>query len=86
MSPALARLETMVASRSLRHGGNPVLNMCAQNAVATSDPAGNRKLDKSKTSARIDGMVALAMAVGSMASDAPKQAASYLETEGLMVL
>jgi phage terminase large subunit-like protein len=86
MSPALARLETMVASRSLRHGGNPVLNMCAQNAVATSDPAGNRKLDKSKTSARIDGMVALAMAVGSMATDAPKQAASYLETEGLMVL
>ena len=32
--------------------------------VVTRDPAGNRKLDKSKATARIDGMVALAMAFG----------------------
>jgi len=62
MAPALDKLEKLVAQRLLRHGAHPVLNMCAQNAIAVNDPAGNRKLDKSKSSARIDGMVALAMA------------------------
>jgi phage terminase large subunit-like protein len=37
--------------------------MCAANAVVQSDPAGNRKLDKKRSSGRIDGMVALAMAM-----------------------
>jgi len=40
------------------------LNMCASNAVTIKDPAGNRKLDKSKSTGRIDGMVALVMALG----------------------
>jgi len=43
---------------------HPVLTMCAANAVITKDPAGNRKLDKSKATGRIDGMVSLAMAIG----------------------
>ena len=43
--------------------GNPVLQMCTANAVVTLDPAGDRKLDKSKASGRIDGLVALAMAL-----------------------
>ena len=45
--------------------------MCAANAVALPDPAGNRKLDKSKATGRIDGLVALAMAEGveAMAQD-----------------
>jgi phage terminase large subunit-like protein len=38
--------------------------MCAANAVVTSDPAGNRKLNKAKAAGRIDGMVALTMAFG----------------------
>jgi phage terminase large subunit-like protein len=38
--------------------------MCAANAVVVKDAAGNRKLDKSKTTGRIDGMVALTMAFG----------------------
>lgn len=76
MAPALDRLEKLVAQRLLRHGGHPVMNMCAQNAIAVSDPAGNRKLDKSKSSARIDGMVALAMAVGSMSHEVETQTSS----------
>ncbi|MFN3507466.1 MAG: terminase large subunit [Allorhizobium sp.] len=63
MSPAVDTLERNVAERLLRHGGNPVLNMCASNAVVTRDPAGSRKLDKSKATGRIDGLVALAMAL-----------------------
>lgn len=64
MAPALDALESIVANGKLRHGGHPVLRMCALNAIAVKDPAGNRKLDKSKPTGRIDGLVALAMAIG----------------------
>jgi phage terminase large subunit-like protein len=64
MSPALDALEADLLNGIVRHGGHPVLAMCAANAVAVPDPAGNRKLDKSKATGRIDGMVALAMAEG----------------------
>ena len=63
MSPALRDLESLVLERKIRHGDHPVLNMCAANAMITSDPAGNRKLDKKRASGRIDGMTALAMAL-----------------------
>ena len=63
MGPALDSLEAELANGRLRHGGNPVLTWCAANAIAVSDPAGNRKLDKAKSTGRIDGMVALAMAL-----------------------
>jgi phage terminase large subunit-like protein len=71
MSPALDALEADLLAERVRHGGHPVLAMCAANAVALPDPAGNRKLDKSKATGRIDGMVALAMAEGveAMAQD-----------------
>jgi phage terminase large subunit-like protein len=64
MAPALDVLENVLLNGKLRHGGHPVLTMCAANAVATTDAAGNRKLDKAKTTGRIDGLVALAMAIG----------------------
>lgn len=64
MSPALRSLESLLLNEKLSHGMHPVLRMCAANAVAQQDPAGNRKLAKDKSSGRIDGMVALAMAVG----------------------
>jgi phage terminase large subunit-like protein len=38
--------------------------MCAANAVVIKDPAGNRKLDKVKSTGRIDGIVALTIAEG----------------------
>lgn len=64
MSPAFQSLETALLNETVRHGNHPVLTMCASNAVVTMDPAGNRKLDKSKAVGRIDGMVALTMAFG----------------------
>ena len=69
MSPAVDKVEQHVAERKLRHGGNPILNMCAAGAVVQSDPAGNRKLHKSKSYSKIDGLVALAMALGSMSAE-----------------
>jgi phage terminase large subunit-like protein len=63
MSPAVDVLESCVINGMLRTGGHPVLTMCALNAVVDQDPAGNRKLAKDKSSGRIDGAVALAMAL-----------------------
>jgi phage terminase large subunit-like protein len=62
MSPALRTLESDLLNGKIMHGNNPVLTMCAANAVVQSDPSGNRKLAKDKSSGRIDGMVSLAMA------------------------
>jgi phage terminase large subunit-like protein len=64
MSPALRELESLILDRKLRHGGHPILNMCAANAVVEGPDASNRKLSKKRSSGRIDGLVALAMAIG----------------------
>jgi phage terminase large subunit-like protein len=64
MSPALDALEGRILNETILHNNNPVLNMCAQNSMLIKNPAGDRKLDKMKTSGRIDGMVALCMAAG----------------------
>ena len=64
MSPALDALEEDLLNDRMAHGMHPVLTMCAANAVVERDPAGNRKLTKAKSNGRIDGMVALAMAMG----------------------
>jgi phage terminase large subunit-like protein len=71
MSPALRDLESALLSGKIQHGGHPVLTMCAANAVVSKDPAGSRKLDKAKSRGRIDGMVALAMAMGVAATEQP---------------
>jgi phage terminase large subunit-like protein len=64
MSPALDALEAELLNKRIAHGGHPVLTMCAANSTITKDPAGGRKLDKSRSTGRIDGMQALAMAMG----------------------
>lgn len=63
MSPALRATESWLLSDKLAHGDNPVLTMCMMNAVVVKDAAENRKFTKAKASGRIDGAVALVMAV-----------------------
>lgn len=63
MSPALRETEAAILNGDIIHGDHPVLNMCMANAVVTSNPAGDRKLDKEKATGRIDGAVTLAMAM-----------------------
>jgi phage terminase large subunit-like protein len=72
MAPAVDLLERLIAERRLRHGNHPVLTWNAANATATADPAGNRKLDKVRSRGRIDGLVALAMALATASKHAPE--------------
>lgn len=62
MSPAVNALERLIVEQRMRHGKHPVMDMCAVNAIVTRDHTGARKLDKVKSTGRIDGLVALAMA------------------------
>lgn len=83
MSPALRALDQVLLNGRMRHGGHPVLTMCAANSVVKTDPAGNRKLVKLAPNRRIDGMVALAMAVA-MAGE-PAEASRIPEYECFFV-
>lgn len=77
MGPAVDRAEIEFLHHRFRHGGHPVLTMCAANAIIVQDAAGNRKMDKSKSTGRIDGMVSLAMAVGVMALSVGEEEAGW---------
>ena len=69
MAPAIDALESDILDRILQHDGHPCLTWNMSNAMGLSDPAGNRKMDKSASRFRIDGAVALAMAVGLKSRD-----------------
>jgi phage terminase large subunit-like protein len=73
MSPALRDLESALLTQKLAHGDHPLLKINAANAVVQVDPSGNRKLTKAKSRGRIDGMVALAMAVSVGTTDLQEQ-------------
>jgi phage terminase large subunit-like protein len=57
-------LEALIMAKRIRHGGNPVLRWMADNVSVQQDPAGNLKPDTAKSNGRIDGIVALIVALG----------------------
>jgi|FLOH01.1.fsa_nt_gi phage terminase large subunit-like protein len=63
INPAIEAVEDIFTDSRARHGGNPVLTSCVSNTVVAHDPAGNRKFEKMKSTGRIDGTVAMAMAM-----------------------
>lgn len=63
MSGPMKELEKLIKGHKLAHGNNPVLNWMADNLVVRTDPAGNIKPDKARSLEKIDGMVALVMAL-----------------------
>jgi phage terminase large subunit-like protein len=65
MSAPTKELEKIVLAKELNHGGNKVLRWMCSNLAMKTDPAGNIKMDKAKSSEKIDGMIALVMALGS---------------------
>jgi len=82
MSPPTKELLKVVMGRKLLHGGNPVLRWNADNFVVVTDAAENVKPSKEKARERIDGVVALIMAL----DRAIRNEASPYEQRGLIVL
>lgn len=85
MSPPTKELMNLVLSKKINHGGHPVLRWNADNLVVATDPAGNLKPDKSKATQKIDGCVALIMALDRATRQAPIIKSRY-ETEGVAMI
>lgn len=88
MSAPARELEKIVLGRQFDHGGNPVLRWMAANVAVKTDPAGNIKPDKEKSTERIDGIVALVMALAraSVADTSDAALSAHYAQNGLMVL
>jgi phage terminase large subunit-like protein len=84
MAAPTKELERLTLERRLAHGGHPVLRWMASNVAVKTDPAGNLKPDKSRSTEKIDGIVALVMALGRATLTTNTQ--SVYETEGMMIL
>ena len=64
MGPAVDLLETAILNAQIRHANHPVLTWNASNAVIEMDPAGARKISKNRSREKVDGLIALCMAIG----------------------
>jgi phage terminase large subunit-like protein len=51
-------------AKELAHGGDPILTWMLSHVSVELDAAGNVKLSKKKSRERIDGLVAIVMALG----------------------
>lgn len=79
----LIELEKRILSGKINHQGNPVLAWMVQNCVVTEDTGGYRKLDKKKSKNKIDGVVAVAMAIGAFLMDGGDKDSVY-EDRGII--
>ena len=74
MSAPTKAVEAMFVDEKLRLAGHKVINWQLGNAAVQTDPAGNVKVSKQKSTERIDGVVSLVMAVGVHMGESTKPA------------
>jgi len=63
MASPMREFERRLLAKKINHGGHPVLKWMAANMAVKQDPAGNLKPDKAESQGKIDGIVALVMAL-----------------------
>lgn len=86
MSGPMKELERLIGAGEISHGNNPVLRWMADNLVARLDPAGNIKPDKARSIEKIDGMVALIMALARAILQEGQVKDSVYEERGVLLL
>lgn len=69
MSPAINTFEELLIDKKIVIANNPCLRWMAKNTVALTDDAGNVKYSKRKSRKKIDGIIAMVMAIGAMFAD-----------------
>ena len=86
MSPPAKELMKLVLEQRIAHGGHPVLSWMVDNIHVRVDPAGNIKPDKQKSTEKIDGVVALVMALDrAIRCDADDSSSSVYDERGLLI-
>ena len=76
----------LVLEERIAHGGHPVLRWMMDNIYVRTDPAGNIKPDKEKSTERIDGAVATVMALDRAIRCGNDTTGSVYDTRGLLFL
>jgi len=84
MSEPTKEMARLVIAKKVRHGGNPVLRWMADNMVVRTDPAGNLKPDKEKSKKKIDGIVAMIIALSLAIRHANDDGGSVYEMRGVL--
>ena len=82
MTPAMKKFKELIIEGKLRHGGHPVLRWMAGNLAEQLDPADNTRPSRKNSGDKIDGVVALIMAIGAWQLKAPSR--SVYEDRGLL--
>lgn len=85
MSPPTKELMKLTLERKLAHGGHPVLRWNMDNIFIRTDPAGNIKADKAKSTEKIDGAIAMIMALDRAIRCGNDTSESVYDTRGLLV-
>ena len=80
MRPLYLTLEQKIA-----HGGHPVLRWMMDNIYICTDPAGNIKADKEKSTEKIDGAIATIMGLDRAIRCGNEVKESVYDTRGLLV-
>lgn len=83
MSEPTKQLEKLVYGQKINHMGNPVMRWMMSNVELRTDPAGNIKIDKGRAENKVDGIVALVMAIGANMAQEPEKVSVY-ESRGLL--
>jgi phage terminase large subunit-like protein len=86
MSPPTKELMNLVLGKTLRHNGHPVLRWMMDNVCVRTDPAGNIKMDKSKSTEKIDGSVATVMALDRAIRNKGETSDSVYDSRGLLII
>ncbi len=86
MSPPTKELMKLVLEEKIAHGGHPVLRWMMDNIFIRTDPAGNIKPDKERSTEKIDGAVAAIMALDRAIRCGNDSSASVYDTRGLLFL
>lgn len=86
MSPPTKELMKLTLEKKIAHGGHPVLRRMMDNIFIKSDPAGNIKPDKEKSTEKIDGVVATVMALDRAIRCGNDNSESVYDQRGLLIL
>jgi phage terminase large subunit-like protein len=86
MSPPTKELMKLTLEEKLAHGGHPVLRWMMDNIYIRTDPAGNIKPDKEKSTEKIDGAVATIMALDRAIRQGGSQPVSIYDARGLLIV
>lgn len=86
MSPPTKEIMKLTLEEKLAHGGNPVLRWMMDNIFIRTNPAGNIKADKEKSTEKIDRAIATIMGLDRAIRCGNQNTESVYDDRGILVL